>query len=156
MTPNAWWVCALWQSPLSLLAPPPATPQCQDTCGGPPSAGIVVFGPCSQQCPKKQENNHRCEPWIASALHIFWLPSSPPQQEPSYWTWWIVILDGPLLDSMSDYGKCNNISLLFLYLSQFLFIGIVQFEEIPLSSNIQKEHHHGGAFWQSSGVTIAQ
>jgi hypothetical protein len=58
---------------------------------------------------------------------------------------WIRILDGPLLDSAKDYGKCNILFLQFLYLSQFLCVGIVQFDEIPLSSNIQKEHHHGGA-----------
>jgi hypothetical protein len=64
-------------------------------------------------------------------------------------------LDGPLLDSTSDYGKYNILFLIFLYLSQFFCVGIVQFEEIPLSSNIQKEHHHGGAIWQSSSMAIA-
>ncbi len=32
--------------------------------------------------------------------------------------WWISILDDPLLDSMSDYSKCNILILLYLYLLQ--------------------------------------
>jgi hypothetical protein len=38
---------------------------------------------------------------------------------------WIVVLDGPLLDSTSDYGKFNILFLLFLYPLQFLCVGIV-------------------------------
>ncbi len=37
---------------------------------------------------------------------------------PSNTSWWIVVLNVPLLDSMSDYSKCNILFLVCLYLSQ--------------------------------------
>jgi hypothetical protein len=59
---------------------------------------------------------------------------------------WIVILDGPLLDSTSDYSKCNILFLQCLYLLRgetpilhnctVTHVGIVPFEgETPSSNN---------------------
>jgi hypothetical protein len=79
-------------------------------------------------------------------------------------TQWITILDGPLLDSTSDCGKCNTLFLLCLYLSQ----GENSYHMIPYhyprrNSMIwgentfikyQKHHHHGGAIQCYSSMAM--
>ncbi len=78
---------------------------------------------------------------------------------------WIVILDGPLLDSTSDYSKCNILFLLCLYLSQgetpypMILYHYRQKNSTNWGENTlikhQKHHHHGGAVWHYSGMAVA-